>query len=114
MKRQRSFGEVVLVASVSFIFVLMMGAPWFAAIAYSFLFEDASSPRGPQGPAPIGSFELRREWGETNFKEHLAAAEKWIREDGNIKANILAKLLELPQLEGQTNIVRRFLTTIGN
>ena len=88
MKRQRSFGEVVLIALVPFIFVLMMGAPWFAAIAYLFLFEDASKPRGPQGPAPIGSFELRREWGEKNFKEHLAAAEKWIREDGNIKSNI--------------------------
>ena len=88
MKRRHSLGTTVLIALVPVIFVLMMGAPFFAAIGYAVLFEESSGPRGSQGPAPNGSFELRREWGEKNFAEHLAAAEKWIREDRNIKAHI--------------------------
>ena len=102
MNRKVSHGFMILLALTP-VFAILLGALFFGVILFIASFDSGEVA----GPAPTGSFELRRKWGEENLADHFFAAEKWIRHNENIEADI-GKVIRIAPIGGPNRYCESF------
>ena len=81
----RSGSPGITVGTMLLVLLLM---PFVLGYALMFLAMSSIGSGDTEGPAPEGSYAIRRAWGEEKLHHHFKAADKWVRESSQIAKDI--------------------------